>query len=139
VEFLEYSCGDSEDMCYVRLFEKEPLGKKPIEFVGLYPFSSVQDARSFGQDWHSTPKYANVLPRLADVRGRYHFNFHRGSENWQESGLDLNRSILPELLWEKLYARKQRFLSELAIEEKKTKKHLEDERKPQEAEKKRRE
>ncbi len=139
VEFLEYSCGNSEDLCCVRLYEKEPPGRKPIEFVGLYPFSSVQDARIFGQDWHSVPKYAKALPRLADVRGRYHFNFHRGSENWRDSGFDPNQGILPESLWEKLYARKQRFLSELAIEEEKAKKYLENERKRQEAETIRRE
>ncbi|XES76677.1 MAG: cell envelope integrity protein TolA [Candidatus Bathyarchaeia archaeon] len=138
VEFLEYSCGNSEDMCCVRLFEKEPPGTKPIEFVGLYPFSSIQDARLFGQDWRSAPKYAKALPRLADVRGRFHFNFHMGSENWRASGFDFNQGILPESLWEKLYDRKQRFLSELAIEEEKAKKHLSDERKRQKAEKIRR-
>jgi hypothetical protein len=54
--------------------------EKPIEFVGLYPFASISDASSYGQDWSSVPEYVKAIPRLADVRGKYHFNFHKGNE-----------------------------------------------------------
>jgi hypothetical protein len=111
----EYSCGASEDMCLVRLFEKTPPGRRPIGFAGLYPFASVSDARSFGQDWGSVPEYAKDMPRLADVRGKYHFNFSRGgsAENSLGEPFDPKEGIPPESLWGRLYQRKARFLSDL--------------------------
>ena len=128
VNYVEYSCGASEDMCCVRLFEKHPPGRKPIEFVGLYPFASQSDARSFGQDWRSAPEYANAMPRLADVRGKYHFNFGQGSENSLDEPFDPNVGIPPASLWQKLSVRKQKFLSDLAKEEEAAKKRTEEER-----------
>ena len=115
VSLDEYSCGASEDMCLVRLFEKTPPGRRPIGFTGLYPFASVSDARSFGQDWRSVPEYARELPRLADVRGKYHFNFTRGgsAENSLDKPFDPKEGTPPESLWGRLYRRKQRFLSDL--------------------------
>jgi len=122
VSYEEYSCPASEDMCLVRLFEKTPPGREPIGFTGLYPFASVSDARSFGQDWRSLPEYAKAMPRLADVRGKYHFNFTRGgiAENWLDEPFDPNEGIPPESLWGKLYQRKTRFLDDLPDTEKRT-------------------
>jgi len=117
VYYDEYSCGASEDMCCVRLFEKNPPGREPIEFVGLYPFASTSDAHSFGQDWRSAPEYAKAMPHLADVRGKYHFNFCQGNENWLDEPFDPEDGIPPHSLWGKLYPRKHRFLSDLATEE----------------------
>jgi hypothetical protein len=118
VDYEEYSCGASEDMCCVRLFEKNPPGREPIELVGLYPFASISDAYSYGQDWGSAPKYAKAMPRLADVRGKYHFNFHQGNENWLNESFDPKQGIPPESLWQRLYPRKQRFLDDLPDSEK---------------------
>jgi len=140
VSLDEYSCPASEDMCLVRLFEKTPPGKRPIGFTGLYPFASVSDAHSFGQDWRSVPDYARDLPRLADVRGKYHFNFTRGgsAENSLDEPFDPKEGIPPQSLWGKFYPRKQRFLSNLAREEEIATKRAEAERKGQEEEEKRR-
>jgi len=55
IAYQEYSCGSTEDMCCVSLYDRNPPGQKPIEFIGLYPFASVADARNFGQDWRSAP------------------------------------------------------------------------------------
>ncbi len=120
VSLNEYSCGASEDMCRVQLFEKTPPGTGPIGFTGLYPFASVSDARSFGQDYQSVPEYAKALPRLADVRGRYHFNFTRdgSAENWLREPFDPKEGIPPESLWARLYQRKRRFLDDLPDAEK---------------------
>jgi hypothetical protein len=141
VSLDEYSCGASEDMCCVRLFEKTPPGRKPIGFAGLYPFASVSDARSFGQDHLSAPEYAKALPRLADVRGKYHFNFTRdaGVENSLDKPFDAKDGIPPESLWGKLYQRKHRFLLDLAREEEIAKKRAEEEKKRKEQEEKHRE
>ena len=115
VSFKEYSCGASEDMCCVQLFEKTPPGRKPIGFAGLFPFASISDARSFGHDWGSVPQYAKDMPRLADVRGKYHFNFKRdgGVENTLGKPFDAKDGIPPESLWGRLYQRKARFLRDL--------------------------
>jgi hypothetical protein len=120
VSIDEYSCGASEDMCQVRLFEKNPPGRRPIGFTGLYPFASASDARSFGQDWASVPEYARDMPHLADVRGKYHFNFTRGgsAENSLSQPFDPKDGIPPESLWGRLYPRKARFLSDLPDREK---------------------
>jgi hypothetical protein len=120
VYYNEYSCGASEDMCCVRLFEKTPPGREPIEFVGLYPFASPSDARSYGQDWSSSPEYAKAMPRLANVRGKYHFNFHKGSENWLDKPFEPQEGIPPESLWDRLYLRKRRFLDDLPDKEKRS-------------------
>jgi len=135
VYYNEYSCGASEDMCCVRLFEKSPPGREPIEFFGLYPFASTSDALSYGQDdWPSVPEYARAMPRLADVRGKYHFNFCRGSENWLSEPFDPKEGIAPESLWAKLYPRKLRFLSDLTREEEAAKKRADEEKKRREEE-----
>ena len=136
----EYSCGASEDMCLVRLFEKNPPGRQPIGFTGLYPFASLSDARSFGQDYESVPAYAKALPRHADVRGKYHFNFTRGgsAENSLSEPFDPKAGISPNSLWGKLYQLKHRFLSDLAREEEVAKKRAEEDRKRREEEEKRR-
>jgi hypothetical protein len=123
VSINEYSCGASEDMCRVQLFEKNPPGTRPIGFTGLYPFASLSDARSFGQEWASVPEYAKDMPRLADVRGKYHFNFSRGgsAENSLSQPFDPKDGIAPESLWGRLHQRKARFLSDLPdIEKRKT-------------------
>jgi hypothetical protein len=132
VSFDEYSCSASEDMCLVRLFEKTPPGRRPIGLTGLYPFASLADVRSFGEDWRSVPEYAKALPRLADVRGKYHFNLTRGgsAENSLGEPFDPKKGIPPKSLWQKLYRRKQRFLSDLAREEEVAKKRAEEEQKP---------
>ncbi|MGA2514742.1 MAG: hypothetical protein ABSG37_14180 [Candidatus Limnocylindrales bacterium] len=120
VSLDEYSCGASEDMCRVRLFERTPPGRRPIGFTGLYPFASLSEARTFGQDYRSVPEYAKALPRLADVRGKYHFNFTRGgsAENSLNEPFDPKSAIPPESLWGRLYQRKARFLSDLPDTEK---------------------
>lgn len=139
VSIDEYSCGASEDMCLVRLFEKTPPGTRPIGFTGLYPFASVSDARSFGQDYRSVPEYAKALPQYADVRGKYHFNFGRGGSAENSATFDPKKGVAPEFLWERLYQRKQRFLSDLAREEEVKKKRTEEEKKRKEQEENRRE
>jgi hypothetical protein len=116
VEFREYPCDDSEDMCSVSLFEKHPPGARPIEFLGLYPFPSVEEAVRFGEEWSSVPKYAFVLPRLAGIRGRYHFNFRMGSEVSRSEPFPAGQGIPPGTLWNRISARLDRIGAELKRE-----------------------
>jgi hypothetical protein len=120
VSFDEYSCAASEDLCRVRLFQKTPPGREPIGFTGLYPFPSLSDAHSFAKYITSDPVYAKALPRIADVRGKYCFNFSRGgsSENLLSEPFDPKKGIPPESLWARLYQRKRRFLDDLPDAEK---------------------
>jgi hypothetical protein len=116
VEFRQYSCSASEDMCGVSLFEKHPPGTRPIEFLGLYPFASVEDAARFGEDWRSAPEYADALPRLAGIRGRYHFNFFKGSESPRSEPFPAEQGIPPNSLWNCISARLDRVGAELKRE-----------------------
>ena len=116
VDFREYSCDDSEDMCSVSLFEKNPPGARPIEFLGLYPFVSVEEAARFGEEWSSVPKYAFVLPRLAGIRGRYHFNFCKGSEVSRSEPFPAEQGIPPGNLWNRISGRLDRIGAELKRE-----------------------
>lgn len=53
VQFSEYSCSSSEDMCCVRLFQKKPSEGSPIELTGLFAFPSEADAKRFIEEWKS--------------------------------------------------------------------------------------
>jgi hypothetical protein len=116
VEFREHSCSASEDMCSVSLFEKHPPGTRPIELLGLYPLASVEDAARFGEEWRSAPEYADALPRLAGIRGRYHFNFCKGSESPRSEAFPAEQGIPPESLWNSISARLDRVGAELKRE-----------------------
>lgn len=116
VEFREYSSDTSEDMCSVSLFDKHRPGARPIEFLGLYPFASVEEAARFPEEWRSAPDYADALPRLAGIRGRYHFNFCKGSERARSEPFPAEQGVPPESLWNRISARLDRIGAELKRE-----------------------
>jgi hypothetical protein len=132
VHFSTYSCPVSEDLCSVKLYEKEPPGLRPMEFIGLFPFPSLQDALEFGQEYRSNPAYAKALPSLAGVHGKYHMNFGQGSGNSRSSADDEKDQIAPESLWTKLHARWERFAEEQAREEEAAQQRADDGRRRQE-------
>jgi hypothetical protein len=116
LEFRECSCAASEDMCCVSLFQRIPPGARPIEFLGLFPFASAAEAARFGEDWRSAPGYAEALPRLAGIRGRYHFNFRKGDENPRSEPFPAAQGIPPYSLWPRICARLERMGAELKRE-----------------------
>ncbi len=116
VEFREYACAASKDMCTVSLFEKHPPGTWPIEFNGLFPFASAADARRIGAAWRTAPEYANVLPKLAGIRGRYQTNFCKGEEISRSEILPAERRTPPALLWSRIGERLERVQAALRQE-----------------------
>jgi hypothetical protein len=116
VEYREYSCGASESMCGVCLFEKDPPGSRPVEFVGLYPFSEAEDAARFGGDSFPAPEYSAALPRLAGIRGKYQFNFRKGDERRRAKPFAAAEGVSPGLLWNTISARLARFNAALEVE-----------------------
>jgi hypothetical protein len=108
VEFREYACAASPDMCTVSLFEKHPPGAWPIEFNGLFPFASAADARRIGAAWRTAPEYASVLPKLAGIRGRYQMNFCKGEELSRSELPPAERRTPPGLLWSRISERLER-------------------------------
>jgi hypothetical protein len=108
VEFREYACAASQEMCTVSLFEKHPSGTWPIEFTGLFPFASAAEARRIGAAWRTAPEYANALPKLAGIRGRYQMNFCKGEENSRSELLPAERRTPPGLLWSRISGRLER-------------------------------
>jgi hypothetical protein len=116
VEFREYACAASEDMCAVSLFEKHPPGTWPIEFTGLFPFASAADARRIGAAWRTAPEYANALPKLAGIRGRYQMNFCKGEEISRSEILPAERRVPPGLLWSRISERLERVQAALRQE-----------------------
>lgn len=108
VEFREYACAASQDMCAVSLFEKHPPGTWPIEFTGLFPFASAAEARRIGAAWRTAPDYASALPKLAGIRGRYQMNFCKGEEISRSEILPAERRTPPGLLWSRISERLER-------------------------------
>jgi hypothetical protein len=108
VELREYACAASQEMCTVSLFEKHPPGTWPIEFNGLFPFASSADARRIGAAWRTAPEYANILPKLAGIRGKYQINFCKGEEISRSEMLPAERRTPPALLWSRIWERLER-------------------------------
>lgn len=108
VQFDEYSCPRSEDLCSVRLFQKSPPEGRPIELIGLFPFPSRADAARFLEEYTSNPKYSRVLPKLAGIVGKYQLNFGQGTENSRDITYEKDKEIPASELWPKLYARRVR-------------------------------
>ncbi|MEO8452095.1 MAG: MAP7 domain-containing protein [Gemmatimonadota bacterium] len=113
VQFSEYSCPRSEDMCCIRFFQKDPPCGRPIELIGLFAFPSESDAAAFVKEYKSAPKYAKALPSLAGMQGKYQLNFGKGSENGRDVTYDKENEVRPDQLWEKLWIRRQRFAADL--------------------------
>jgi len=113
VQFKEYSCPLSEDLCSVRLFQKNSAEGSPIELVGLFPFATPADAARFPQEYKSNPEYARALPHLAGIQGRFQMNFGRGNENARSLSEDPKNSVSPEVLWTRIRIRRERFEAEL--------------------------
>jgi hypothetical protein len=138
VQFSEYSCPRSEDLCCVRLFEKAPSDGRPIELAGLFAFPSESDARSFINEYKSAPRYARALPQLAGIKGKYQLNFGKGSENPRYITYEKDAEIPAASLWGKFWIRRQRFAEGLEHEEQAARKQAEDEKRRQAEEEKRR-
>jgi hypothetical protein len=115
----------SKNLCCVRLFPQnasaptsvtgEELARKEyIEFVGLFPFLSEQDAASFIKTSAPTPQGAETLRALAGIQGKYQMNFGKGSEPPAFNSYSI---FPPALLWKFLWMRRQGFAEEIRREE----------------------
>lgn len=107
VQWMEDSCGLSEDMLYVSLFEKNPPEGGPIEFLGLFAFPSALDAAQFAEEYSSAPAYAKVLPLLAGIQGKYQLNFSGKEGNPRDITYEKENEISPDSLWMKICVRRE--------------------------------
>jgi hypothetical protein len=107
-QFSESSCGLSEDMAYIRLFQKDPPEGNPIEFVGMFPYASPSDAAVGWKDMSSDPKFAKAFPRLADIQGKWHLNFHEHFGNPRDITYKKKNDVPPAELWARICTRRQR-------------------------------
>ncbi|MBI3651835.1 MAG: hypothetical protein HY231_12515 [Acidobacteria bacterium] len=56
----------------------------------------------------SAPKYAQALPTLAGIKGKYQVNFGQGSENGRQYTYEKENDIPPESLWSEICVRRHR-------------------------------
>jgi hypothetical protein len=108
VQYAEGSCPRSEDMAYVRLFQKSPPEGNPIEFTGMFAFPSQSDAANYWQEIDRNPRLATVIPRLANIQGKWHLNFQENYGNPRDVTYKKEREIQPGALWHRICARQQR-------------------------------
>ncbi len=138
VQFSEYCCPLSEDLCCVRLFQKSPPEGRPIELQGLFPFPSESDVAEFLRGYKSAPRYTEALPKLAGIEGKYQLNFGKGTENSREFTYEKDKDIPPTSLWPRIHARRERFAADIRRHREEARRAAEEQRQRQEAEAKRR-
>lgn len=108
VEFSEYSCGLSEDVACVRLFQKNPPAGNPIEFIGMFSFPSVSDAANHWKEIGPERGLAKIVPRLADIQGKWHLNFGEHFGNPRDITYEKENDIAPDSLWMRICTRRER-------------------------------
>jgi len=99
------SCGLSEDMVYVNLFQKGSSGKS-VQFTGLFAYPSVQDA-------HNDCAHEGMDPRALGLTGRIVQNFARSNSNDADDAWYTEYYAAGKLdaagLWKKVVARRAKF------------------------------
>ncbi len=109
VQWDEASCGLSEDMTYVTLFEKGKIGEN-IALTGLFPFASESDAKDFCYDEGEHPSYLiGKIEKLLGIHGRFATNFSAYSHsNWVHDDMyDKLQDIDAFDLWPRICRRRQ--------------------------------
>jgi hypothetical protein len=126
VQFVEgISTSLSEDLCFVRIYQKGEKDKmnlmkfkladdEGIALTGLFSFRSEAAASEFVSKHAPTPKYAQALPKLAGIQGKYQLNFGKASQPFE-----FNRycTIPPEKAWGTIWVRQQRLVESLRREQ----------------------
>jgi len=115
VGLSEHSSERAENALRVRLFPKDHSDVHPLELEGLYMFKSRYAVTQFLQSFLSTPKYADAIPDLAGIIGR--FQLHFGQSHKDAAGNDTDYSaeerIAPAELWTRLQRVRESFGEEL--------------------------
>ena len=112
----EHSSERSENALRVRLFPRDHSDDPPIELEGLYMFKSRYAVTQFLQGFLSTPKYADAIPDLAGIIGRFqlHFGQPRPAEHRSgEADYTGEERISSAELWPRLQRIRESFGDEL--------------------------
>lgn len=107
-----HSSERSENALRIRLFSKHNPGQKPIELEGMYMFKSRQALSVFLQSFNASPKYADALPDLAGILGRFQLHFTEPA-NREAADYSKEEDLSPEELWPKLLEIREGFGDEL--------------------------
>lgn len=100
--WIQDSCGISEDMVYINLFEKGKTGDN-LEFIGLFLFASSSDAMQYCRQNH-------IDPSIWGIEGKYALNFMRAISNeadddWYEKYFK-DAKVDATTLWAKICKRR---------------------------------
>jgi hypothetical protein len=116
VGLSEHSSDRAENALRVRLHPRHHSDEPPIELEGLYMFKSRYAVTQFLQGFLSSPKYADAIPDLAGIIGRFqlHFGEPRSVENRsKEPDYSSEERISPAELWPRLQKIRESFGDEL--------------------------
>ena len=102
----------SDAALHVRLHNKIHPDEHPILLEGFYIFKSRYAVTMYLQQFMSTPRYADALPDLAGIVGRFHLHF---SDVRVTHGEDYSQEerISPDQLWHRLSKIRESFGDEL--------------------------
>lgn len=103
----------SENALRVRIFGVGRPDLDPVELEGLYMFKSRFAVTQFLQSFVSTPRYADALPDLAGIVGRFHLHFGQPRPNAATPDYSQEDRISPSELWPRLHAVIESFGEEL--------------------------
>ena len=112
----EHCSERSENALRVRLFPRDHSDVPPIELEGMYMFRSRYAVTQFLQSFLSTPKYADAIPDLAGIIGRFQLHFgepREGDARSRESDYSGEERIAVADLWPRLQRVRESFGDEL--------------------------
>lgn len=115
VGLSEHNSERAENALRVRLFPKDHSEEPPIELEGLYMFKSRYAVTQFLQSFMSTPKYADAIPDLAGIIGRFQLHFGEPKRDGRTKPADYTgeERISPADLWPRLQRIRETFGDEL--------------------------
>jgi hypothetical protein len=116
VGMSEHSSDRSENALRVRLFPRDHSEDPPIELEGLYMFKSRYAVTQFLQSFLSTPKYADAIPDLAGIIGRFQLHFGQprtADSRSREADYTGEERISAAELWPRLQRIRESFGDEL--------------------------
>lgn len=119
VQFVESITTEfSKDLCFVRVYQKdkeneinkwkfELTSDEGIGLIGLFSFISEAVVSEFVGRYAYKPIYAQELPKLAGIDGKYQFNFGNAIQP-----LEFKKyyTLPPENVWGSLWVRQQRLV-----------------------------
>lgn len=114
VGLSEHSSERSENALRVRLFPRDHSDEPPIELEGLYMFKSRYAVTQFLQGFLSSPKYADAIPDLAGIIGRFQLHFGQPRQDrHKEPDYSNEERIHPAELWPRIQRIRETFGDEL--------------------------